>query len=94
MVVGDLVDYLREHLALGYDVHELKLQLVRYGHSPKMVNEALEILKKEALDALPPPDMPDHIPSAAHLWLLAPALLFVLMFSIAIIASLLRNPAL
>lgn len=94
MVVGDLVDYLREHLALGYDLHELKLQLVRYGHSPAMIEEALDILKKEALDSLPSPSVPRHVPSTAHIWLLAPALLFVLLFSIAMVAALLRNPAL
>ncbi len=92
MVVGDLVDYLREHLAIGYDVHDLKLQLVRYGHSPKMVEEALDILKKEALDALPSPSLPGSVPSQAHIWLLMPALLFILFFSITMVVSLLRNP--
>ncbi len=94
MVVGDLMQYLREHLALGYDIHDLKLQLVRYGHSPKMVEEALDILKKEALDSLPTPSLPRYASSIAHIWLLAPALLFVLIFSIAIVVSLLRNPLL
>jgi len=94
MVVGDLVEYLREHLALGYDLHELKLQLVRYGHSPKTVEEALEVLKKDALNALPSPPLPGHVPSAAHIWLLMPALLFVVLFSIGLIVTLLRNPAL
>lgn len=94
MVVGELVDYLREHLALGYELHDLKLQLVRYGHSPKMVEEALDILKKDALNALPSPSVPVHVPSTAHIWLLMPALLFVFLFSIAIVVSLLRNPLL
>lgn len=92
MVVGDLVDYLREHLALGYDVHDLMLQLVRYGHSPKMVEEALGIIKKEALDDLPSPSIPRPVSSQARIWLLIPALLFMLFFSIAMVASLLRNP--
>ncbi len=94
MVVGDLVEYLREHLQLGYDLAELKLQLVQYGHSPAMVNEAVEIIKKDALNTLPSPPLPGHVPSTAHIWLLTPALLFVLVFSIAMLAALLRNPAL
>lgn len=94
MVVGDLVDYLRTHLSLGYDLHELKLQLVRYGHSPKMVEEAMGILKKDALAELPAPPMPDSPPSMAHIWLITPALLFVLMFSIAVVVALIRSNAL
>lgn len=94
MVVGDLVGYLREHLALGYDINELKLQLVRYGHSPKMVNEAMEVIKREALDDLPSPSLPKSVPSMAHVWLVMPALLFALLFSIAIIVQILQNPAL
>ncbi|MEM4239927.1 MAG: hypothetical protein QXM31_02745 [Candidatus Woesearchaeota archaeon] len=94
MVVGELVEYLKEHLALGYDLHELKLQLVRYGHSPKNVEEALEILKKEALSSLPQPPLPSHVPPAAQSWLLTPALLFILLLSIGVIVYFLRNPAL
>ena len=89
MVVGDLADYLREHLALGCDLHDLKLQLVRYGHSPKMVEEALDILRKDALRELPAPPVPDETQSMAHVWLITPAVLFVLLFSIAVVASLL-----
>ncbi len=94
MVVGDLVDYLREHLALGYDINELKLQLVRYGHSPKMVNEAMDVIRREALDGLPAPSIPKNMTSLAHVWLVMPALLFVLLFSMAVIVKLLQNPAL
>lgn len=94
MVVGDLMDYLREHLALGYNLHDLKLQLVRYGHSPKMVEEALGVLKKEALDAIPSPSLPSHVPSRARTWLFMPAMLFMLLFTIAIVVSLLKNPLL
>lgn len=94
MVIGDLVDYLREHLALGYELSELKLQLVRYGHSPKMVAEAIDVLKREALGALPSPAIPYAIGSVAHVWLLAPAALFVLLFSIAVVVSLLKTPVL
>jgi len=94
MVVGDLVEYLREHLELGYDIHELKLQLVRYGHSAKNVEEALDVLRKDALNGLPSPSLPEHIATAAHIWLLMPAMLFVLMFSIGLIMFFLRNPAL
>jgi hypothetical protein len=93
MVVGDLVDYLRQHLQLGYDIHELKLQLVRFGHSPKMVEEALEVVRKDALEGLPAPPLPLHVPSKAHVWLLTPALLFVMLFSIGVIVALLRNSA-
>ncbi|MEM4246903.1 MAG: hypothetical protein QXR48_01340 [Candidatus Woesearchaeota archaeon] len=94
MVVGELVDYLKEHLALGYDIHELKLHLVRYGHSPKNVEEALEILKREALNELPQPPLPPTSSVSAHTWLLMPAILFVLLFSIGVIVFLLRNTAL
>jgi hypothetical protein len=93
MVVGDVVDYLREHLALGYDPHELKLQLVRFGHSPKTVEEASDILRREALASLPAPAVPVlRSPSIAHFWLLAPVVLFVLMFSVGVVVSLLRAP--
>jgi hypothetical protein len=94
MVVGELVEYLKEHLELGYDINELKLQLVRYGHSPKTVEEALEVIRKEALSELPQPPLPGHIATSAQIWLLTPALLFVLLFSIGVIAFILRNPAL
>ncbi len=94
MVVGDLVEYLREHLALGYDLHELKLQLLRYGHSPKTVEAALEVIRNDALDRLPSPSLPSHISSSAHVWLLLPAVLFVMLFSIAVVIALLRSPGL
>jgi hypothetical protein len=94
MVVGDLVDYLKEHIALGYDINELKLQLVRYGHSAKNVEEALEILRKDALNGLPQPPLPQGSSVAAHTWLLMPAILFVLLFSIGMIVYVLRNTAL
>ena len=84
---------MKEHLELGYDLHDLKLQLVQYGHSPKMVEEAMSVLKYEALDSLPTPSVPKNMPSTAHIWLLAPAFLFVLVFSIAVVVSLLRSPA-
>jgi len=91
MVVGDLVDYLREHLALGYEINDLKLQLVRYGHSPKMVEEAMEIVRKDALAELPAPPVPGGIASMAHVWLITPALLFVMLFSVAVVVALLRS---
>jgi hypothetical protein len=94
MVIGDVVDYLREHLELGYDVADLKLQLVRFGHSPKIVEEALRVLKNEALHALPSPPVPGSISSKANVWLIAPAVLFALLFSIGVIVALLRNTAL
>lgn len=94
MVVGDLVDYLREHLELGYDIADLKLQLVRFGHSPKIVEEALHVLKNEALHALPSPPVPRDFSSKANVWLIAPAVLFALLFSIGVVVSLLRNSAL
>ncbi len=94
MVVGDLVEYLREHLALGYDIHELKLQLLRYGHSPKTVEEAMEVIKSDALGGLPQPPLPSHVSSSAHIWLVLPAVLFVMLFSIAVVLALLRNPVL
>ncbi len=94
MVVGELVDYLKEHLELGYDINELKLQLVRYGHSAKNVEEAMEILRKEALGSLPQPPLPEGSSVSGQTWLLTPALLFVLVFSIGVIVYLLRNPAL
>jgi hypothetical protein len=94
MVVGDLVEYLREHLALGYDLHELKLQLVRYGHSAKMVEEALDVLKKEALNDLPSPPLPHATWRSAHAWLLAPAVLFMLVVAIGLVVALLKNPGL
>ena len=93
MAVGDVVEYLREHLALGYDIAELKLQLVRFGYSPKMVEEALTALSAEALENLPQPPLPEQPMSRAHIWLLTPVILFVLLFSISIIVSLLRNPS-
>ena len=93
MVVGDLVEYLKEHLELGYNINDLKLQLVSYGHSPKIVDEALDVLRVEALDSLPSPNIPQQMPSTAHIWLLAPAVLFVLLFSIGVIVNLLKNPA-
>ncbi len=93
MVVGDLVEYLREHVALGYDINELKLQLVRFGHSAKNVEEALDILKKDALNELTSPSLPKHVNSSAHTWLLMPAVLFVLLFSIGAIVFVLRNSA-
>ncbi len=94
MVVGDLVDYLKEHVALGYDIDELKLQLVRFGHSAKNVEEALDIMRKEALNELPQPPLPNQVNSSAHTWLLMPAILFVLLFSIGMIVFVLRNTAL
>ena len=94
MVVGDLVNYLREHIALGYDIHELKLQLIRYGHSAKNVEEAMAILKEDALNKLPQPPLPAGSSVSAHTWLLMPAVLFVLLFSIGVIVFVLRNPAL
>jgi hypothetical protein len=94
MVVGELVEYLKEHLELGYDINELKLQLVRYGHSAKNVEEAVEVLRKEALSELPSPSVPSSFSSAAHMWLLTPALLFVLMVSIGLLVYLIRNPGL
>lgn len=92
MVIGDLVDYLREHLSLGYDISELKLHLVRYGHSPKMVEEAVDVIKKEALSQLPSPTVPGSF-SRANIWLITPAILFALLFAIGVIVSLLKNPA-
>lgn len=94
MVVGDLVEYLREHIALGYDLSELKLQLVRYGHSAKNVEEALDVVRRDALSELPQPPLPGHIPSSAATWVLTPVLLFVMILAIGMIAFLLRNPAL
>ncbi len=94
MVVGELVEYLREHIALGYDLHELKLQLLRYGHSARTVEDALEVIRKDALDKLPSPSLPLHVSSSAHTWLVLPAVLFVVLFSIAVVIALLRNPVL
>ena len=92
MVVGDVVDYLREHLALGYDIHELKLQLVRYGHSSKTVEDAIDVLKREALAALPQPPVPvSESSSKAHIWLLTPAALFAFLFAVAVMVSLLKT---
>ncbi len=93
MVIGDLVGYLKEHLELGYNINDLKLQLVSYGHSPKIVDEAMDVLKMEALDSLPAPMIPQEIPSTAHIWLVAPAILFVMLFAVGVIVNLLQNPA-
>lgn len=94
MVIGDLVEYLQEHIALGYDLHELKLQLVRYGHSAKNVEEALDVIRKDALNGLPQPPLPGQIPSSASIWIFMPALLFALLLGIGVIAFMLRNSAL
>jgi hypothetical protein len=93
MAASELVEYLREHLGLGYGIDELKLQLVRYGHPAVAVNEAVEAVKKEALDSLPSPGVPLRMQSSANAWLFAPALLFVLLFSIGVIVAILRSSA-
>lgn len=81
MVIVDLVDYLKEHLALGYDISQLKLHLLRYGHSARTVNDAVEVLKREALNSLPPPPLPRSISTSAGIWLVAPITVFALLFS-------------
>jgi len=92
MVVSELVEYLREHVALGYSVDDLKLQLVNFGHSTKNIEEAMNVLSQEALESLPAPSLPGGVSSMAHFWLLAPAMLFMLLFSIGVVVAVLRTP--
>lgn len=86
---GELIRYLKEHLDLGYPLDELKLHLASYGLPTKTINKAVSVVKEDALSSMPAPPLPQDWSSTAHVWLLMPAVFFVFIFGVLLLAGLL-----